>query len=337
MEIIFGIDQLKNPFVNPVITLGNFDGVHLGHQRIFETLKDEARKIHGEAVVITFEPHPLKVLSPDYFLPLLTPFRKKMMLIAKSGIERVLCIEFSLAFAEISPPEFVKDILVEKVNAKKIIVGYNYHFGKGKSGDVEILKDICKLFNIGVEVMEALTIDHTIVSSSKIRELIRGGEVEKASKLLGRDYLIIGRVVGGSKRGHALGFPTANLEISDELYPKTGVYAVEVAWKNQPFKGLANVGFNPTFAPMKGGERGGFSLEVHLLSFNEEIYGDEIQVNFKKRIRDEIRFDSPLHLIDQIRKDIQWAEENVFTPLESPAIYSGTRSHLQRVGDDKNK
>ena len=178
MEIIFGIDQLKNPFVNPVITLGNFDGVHLGHQRIFETLKDEARKIHGEAVVITFEPHPLKVLSPDYFLPLLTPFRKKMMLIAKSGIERVLCIEFSLALAEISPPEFVKDILVEKVNAKKIVVGYNYHFGKGKSGDVEILKDICKLFNIGVEVMEALTINHTIVSSSKIRELISGGEVE---------------------------------------------------------------------------------------------------------------------------------------------------------------
>jgi len=307
MEIILGIDQLKKPFVNPVITLGNFDGVHLGHQQIFEKLKDEARKIHGEAIVITFEPHPLKVLSPDYFLPLLTPFRKKMMLIEKSGIERVLCIEFSLAFAEISPPEFVRDILVEKVNAKKIIVGYNYHFGKGKSGDVEILKNICKLFNIGVEVMEALTIDHTIVSSSKIRELIRGGEVEKALKLLGRDYLIMGRVVEGSKRGHTLGFPTANLEISDELYPKAGVYAVEVIWENQPFKGLANVGFNPTF------DTKAFSLEVYILNFDQEIYGDEIQVNFKKRIRDEIRFDSPAHLIDQIRKDIQWAEENVFS------------------------
>jgi len=307
MEIIFGIDQLKIPFVNPVITLGNFDGVHLGHQQIFEKLKDEARKIHGEAIVITFEPHPLKVLSPDYFLPLLTPFRKKMMLIEKSGIERVLCIEFSLAFAEISPPEFVRDILVEKVNAKKIIVGYNYHFGKGKSGDVEILKNICKLFNIGVEVMEALTIDHTIVSSSKIRELIRGGEVEKALKLLGRDYLIMGRVVEGSKRGHTLGFPTANLEISDELYPKAGVYAVEVIWENQPFKGLANVGFKPTF------DTKAFSLEVYILNFDQEIYGEEIQINFKKRIRDEIRFDSPAHLIDQIRKDIRWAEENVFS------------------------
>ena len=239
------------------------------------------------------------------------------MLIEKSGIETVLCIEFSLAFAEISPPAFVRDILVEKVNAKEIIVGYNYHFGKGKAGDVEILKNICKQFNIGVEVMEALNIDHTIVSSSKIRELIRGGEVEKASKLLGRNYPIIGRVVGGSKRGHTLGFPTANLEISDELYPKTGVYAVEVVWNNQPFKGLANVGFNPTFAPPEGGEKKGFSLEVHLLNFNEEIYGEEIQVNFKKRIRDEMRFDSPSHLIDQIQKDIQWAEENVFTNQSS--------------------
>jgi len=312
MEIILGIDQLKKPFVNPVITLGNFDGVHLGHQRIFEKLKDEARKIHGEAVVITFEPHPVKVLSPEYFLPLLTSFRKKMMLIEKSGIERVLCIEFSLAFAEIYPSEFVRDILVKKVNVKKIIVGYNYHFGKGKSGDVEFLKNICKLFNIGVEVMEALIIDHTIVSSSKIRELIRGGEVEKASKLLGRDYPIIGRVVEGSKRGHTLGFPTANLEISDELYPRAGVYAVEVIWENQPFRGLANVGFNPTF------DTKAFSLEVYILNFDQEIYGEEIQINFKKRIRDEIRFDSPAHLIDQIRKDIQWAEENVFGKLVSP-------------------
>jgi riboflavin kinase/FMN adenylyltransferase len=312
MEIIFGIEKLKKPFVNPVITLGNFDGVHLGHQKIFETLKDEARKIHGEAVVITFEPHPLKVISPDHFLPLLTPFRKKMMLIEKSGIEKVLCIEFSLAFAEISPPEFVRDILVKKVNAKKIIVGYNYHFGKGKTGDVEILKNICKLFNIGVEVMEALTIDHTIVSSSKIREFIRGGEVEEASKLLGRDYLIIGKVVTGSKRGQALGFPTANLEISDELYPKRGVYAVEVIWKNQCFNGLANIGFNPTFLSNQTGKEILSNLEVYILNFSQDIYGDEIQVHFKKRIRDEVRFESPSLLIEQIKKDIQYANENVF-------------------------
>ncbi len=312
MEIILGIDRLKEPFIRPVVTLGNFDGVHLGHQRIFERLKDEAKKIRGEAVVITFEPHPLKVLYPGHCPPLLTPFRKKMLLIEGTGIEKVLCIEFSLVFAEISPSEFIRDILVSKVNTKKIIVGYNYQFGKGKSGDVETLKNICKLFNVGVEVMDALTIDHTVVSSSKIRELIKEGEIEGASRLLGREYPIIGKVIEGSKRGHGLGFPTANLEMTDELYPKTGVYAVDVIWRNQRLNGVANIGFNPTFASTERGERAGFSLEVHLLDFDQEIYGDEIQVNFKKRIRDEIRFDSASHLIDQIQKDIEWAKENVF-------------------------
>ena len=319
MEIIIGISRLAKPFLNPVVTLGNFDGVHLGHQRIFQKVKEEARKIHGEGVVITFEPHPLKILSPESFLPLLTSFEKKMLLIEQSGIDKVLCIEFSSAFSEISPSEFVTDILARKVGAKTIIVGYNYHFGKGKGGNVEILKGICRPLSIKVQVMEALTVDRMIVSSSRIRELIIAGDVERASKLLGRDHLIIGRVIEGSKRGHALGFPTANVEISDALYPKIGVYAVEVIWRHQSLRGLANVGFNPTFAPTQGAKQEGFSLEVHLLDFNQDIYGDKIQVNFKKRIRDEIRFKSPSDLIDRIRKDIEWAEDNVFNRSTPPA------------------
>jgi riboflavin kinase/FMN adenylyltransferase len=312
MEIIFGIEHLKRSFINPVVTLGNFDGVHLGHQKIFERVKEEASKIHGEGVVITFEPHPLKVLSPGRCPPLLTPFRKKMMLIEKSGIETVLCIQFSIAFSEISPFEFIKGILIKKVEVKKIIVGYNYHFGRKKRGDVRILRNIGKHFNVEVEVMEPLKIGQTTVSSSKIRELIKNGEVEEASKLLGRDYPIIGKVIQGSSRGHTLGFPTANLETSDELYPKKGVYAVEVVWNQQPFNGLANVGSNPTFLPIHRNNEGHFSLEVYMLNFNHQIYGEEIQVNFRKRIRDEIRFDSPFLLIDQIKKDVQWAKENVF-------------------------
>jgi riboflavin kinase/FMN adenylyltransferase len=312
MEIIQGIENLKRPFRNPVVTLGNFDGVHLGHQKIFEKVKEEASKIHGEAVVITFEPHPLKVLSPERFLPLLTPFRKKMMLIEKVGIETVLCLRFSLAFSEISPDEFIKNILVERVKVKKIIVGYNYRFGKEQKGDVQTLIQSGQPLHFEVEVVEALRIDQTIVSSSKIREFIQKGEVERASKLLGRDYPIIGKVIEGSKRGHSLGFPTTNLEISDELYPKTGVYAVEVVWNHQVFNGLANVGFNPTFLSAQSGKEGRFSLEVYILNFNQEIYGEEIQVNFRKRIRDEVRFDSPSHLIEQIQKDVRWAQENVF-------------------------
>jgi riboflavin kinase/FMN adenylyltransferase len=313
MEIIKGIENLKRSFRNPVVALGNFDGVHLGHQKIFGRVLEESSKIHGEGVVITFEPHPLKVLAPEKFLPLLTPFRKKMMLIEKSGIKIVLCVEFSLPFSEISPFEFIKSILVEKIKVKKVIIGYNYHFGKGQGGDAQTLKDAGKVFDFEVEIVEPLRVGQTIVSSSKIRDLIQSGEVEEASKLLGRGYPIIGKVVEGAKRGKTLGFPTANLEISDELYPKAGVYAVEILWHQQPFNGLANIGLNPTFSPQRGNKEERFSLEVHLLNFNQEIYGDEIEVRFKKRIRDEVRFDSPSHLINQIRKDIQWAKENVFS------------------------
>ncbi len=316
MEIIKGIENIKRSFRNPVVTLGNFDGVHLGHQKIFEKVKGEASKIHGEGLVITFEPHPLKILAPKKFLPLLTPFRKKMMLIEKSGIETVLCIDFSLTFSEISPFEFIKNILIEIVNIKKVIIGYNYHFGKGQKGDAQTLRDAGKVLNFEVEVMEPLKIGQTIVSSSKIREIIQRGEVEEASKLLGRDYLIIGKVVEGARRGKNLGFPTANLEISDELYPKTGVYAVEVEWNHQLFSGVANIGLNPTFLPEQINKEGKSSIEVHILNFNREIYSEEIQVNFKRRIRDEIRFTSPAHLIDRIQKDIQWAQENVFGKLK---------------------
>jgi riboflavin kinase/FMN adenylyltransferase len=314
MEIILGIDHLTRSLINPVVTLGNFDGVHLGHQKIFERVKEGASRMRGEAIVITFEPHPLKLLSPKHCPPLLTPFRKKMMLIEESGIKTVLCIEFSLAFSRITPFDFIKNILVEKVKARKVIVGYNYHFGKRQRGDVRILKNSGKPLNFEVEVIEPLEIDHTIVSSSKIRELIKGGRVEEAAKLLGRDYLVIGKVVTGSKRGHALGFPTANLEISEELYPKVGVYAVEVIWSHQVFHGLANIGYNPTFSPVQrdGNSEKIFSVEVYIFDFTNDIYGEEIQVNFKKRIRDEIQFDSPFQLTDQIEKDIQWAKENAF-------------------------
>lgn len=312
MEIILGIDQLKRPFNNPVVTLGNFDGVHLGHQAIFRKVIEEARKKKGEAVAITFEPHPLKILSPQNCPPLLTPFRKKMMLIEESGIEVVLCIEFTLDFSKISPFDFIKNILIEKVKANKIVVGYNYHFGKKQSGDIHILNHACKLFQVDVEVMEPVRIGSITVSSSKIRALIKEGEVEEASKLLGRNYPVIGKVVQGAKRGQTLGFPTANLEISEELYPKKGVYAVEVVWNQQHLNGLANVGMNPTFLPAQAKQGGPLSVEVYILDFHHELYGEQIQINFKKRIRDETRFNSPSELMDQIRKDVKWASEHVF-------------------------
>ena len=264
-------------------------------------------------MVITFEPHPLKVLAPERFLPLLTPFRKKMMLIEKSGIEIVLCIEFSLKFSEMVSSEFIESILVEKVKAKTVIIGYNYHFGREQRGDAQTLREAGKVFDFEVEVVDPVRVGETVVSSSRIRNLIQRGEVEEASKLLGRDYPIIGKVVEGEKRGGTLGFPTANLEISDELYPKKGVYAVEVLWHQKCFNGLANIGSNPTFSAQTGRSEEPFLLEVHILNFSQEIYRKEIEVRFKKRIRDEVRFQSPSLLIEQIKKDIQWAQENVFS------------------------
>ncbi len=313
MEIIRGIDNLKRSLRNPVVTLGNFDGVHLGHQQIFKRVNEEALKFHGEGIVITFTPHPLKVLAPEKFLPLLTPFSEKMRLIEKSGIQTVLCIEFSPAFSEITPSKFIEAILVQKINVKKVIIGYNYHFGKDQKGDAQTLKEAGKVFHFEVEIMDALKVDETVVSSSKIRDFIQRGKIEEASRLLGRDYRIIGKVVQGAKRGGTLGFPTANLEFNDELYPKGGVYAVEVIWNGQHFNGVANIGLNPTFSPDRTGSAKPISLEVYILNFNKNIYGEELEVTFIKRIREEVRFDSPARLIDQIQKDIQWAQENVFS------------------------
>ncbi len=307
MEIIKGIENLKRDFINPVITLGNFDGVHLGHQKIFKRVIEEAERLNGEGIVITFEPHPLRVLDPDRSLPLLSPFRKKMMLIEATGIKTVLCIEFSLNFSKLTASEFIERILVNQIKVKKVIIGFNYHFGNQKGGDVETLVHEGRRFGFEVEVVEGVKINQTPVSSSKIRELLQEGEVEEASKFLGRDYPVIGRVIKGTGRGKDLGFPTANIERSEELYPKIGVYAVEVIWKENHFDGVASIGRNPTFNP-----EGEISLEVYLLDFGEDLYGEEIQVNFKRRIRDEIRFNDAQELIEQIKKDIQWAKENVF-------------------------
>ncbi len=163
-----------------------------------------------------------------------------------------------------------------------------------------------------VEMVEPFIIEGMAVSSSRIRELIKNGKMEEASKLLGRDYFAVGKVIEGAKRGQYPGFPTANLEMTDELYPPSGVYAVEVIWNRQVFHGLANLGRNPTFQAIEGTPPGSVTLEVYILNFNQMIYGEEIQINFKKRIRDEIRFESSADLIDQIQKDIEWAQENVF-------------------------
>ena len=303
MDIIIGIENIQRKFRNPVLTLGNFDGVHLGHQRIFEDLREEARRIDGEAVVFTFDPHPLQILDPQKCPPAITPFKQKLMLLEKLGIDVVIVAAFDLDLANLTPEAFVKGVLVDKIGAKKILVGYNYFFGKNRRGNVEMLKRLGQKYGFEVKVVDAMAVNDIPVSSSKIREFIQSGKMPEAAQLLGRNYLLIGKVIWGADRGKKLGFPTANLEVLNGLYPKTGVYAVEVIMGDKTYPGVADVGYNPTF-----GENP-LSVEVHILDFARDIYGEEIQLIFHERIRDERAFENPESLAQQIRKDIDAARK----------------------------
>jgi riboflavin kinase/FMN adenylyltransferase len=317
MEIIQGIENIQRPFSKPVIALGNFDGLHRGHRKIFDRVKEEAARLGGEGIIITFDPHPMKVLSPSHCPPLITPYPKKMKWIEETGIRTVLCLEFTHAFSQLTPREFVETILMKRISPQKVIVGYNYHFGQKKSGDAQTLRTLCSQAGVEVEVMGPFLLDGGAVSSSRIRELIKNGQLEDASRLLGRDYSVFGKVIEGVKRGRLLGYPTANLEMSEELYPPVGVYAVDVLWKEQVLHGVANIGKNPTFQPSRDAPPSPLSFEIHILNFNQMIYGEELQVPFRRRIRGELRFASPEELIARIRSDIDWAVRNVF---QSPPV-----------------
>ncbi len=303
MDIIVDIETIRRKFRNPVLTLGNFDGVHLGHQKIFNAVKEEARKIDGEAIVFTFDPHPLQVLAPQKCPPFITPFKKKLMLMEMLGIDVIIVAIFDLGIANITPEAFVMQILVDKIGPKKILVGYNYYFGKDRKGNVEMLIQLGKKFGFEVKVIGALKVNDTPVSSSKIRKLIQDGQMGQAAQLLGRNYRLMGKVIWGSGKGKDLGFPTANLEILNGLYPKTGVYAVEVIIGNRTYPGVADVGYNPTFG------KNPLSVEVHILDFTRDIYGEEIQLVFYKRMRDEKAFVNSDSLVRQMKKDVDVARK----------------------------
>jgi riboflavin kinase/FMN adenylyltransferase len=226
-----------------------------------------------------------------------------MMLVEIVGIDVIIVATFDLDLANITPEAFVKQILVDKIGAKKILVGYNYYFGKDRKGNVEMLIRLGQQFGFEVKVIGAVKVNDTPVSSSKIRELIQGGEMQQAAQLLGRNYRLIGKVIWGTGRGKELGCPTANLEIPNSLYPKTGVYAVEAIVGNKTYPGVANVGYNPTFG------QNPLSVEVHILDFARDIYGEEIQLIFFERIRDEETFEDPDSLVRQMRNDIDVARK----------------------------
>jgi riboflavin kinase/FMN adenylyltransferase len=302
MELVKHIDKIEKPYKNAVITIGNFDGVHLGHQALFHEVIEKADAINGTSIVMTFEPHPVRVLKQNGHLPLITVYEQKIELIENSGVDVLICVPFTKEFATISAKEFVEDILLKAIGMKAIVVGKDYTFGRNREGDIDLLKAYAK--NLGFEVIIADWIQTSKnwpdrISSTRTRELVMAGKVDEAQKMLGRYYQIRGKVTTGRDRGgKLLGFPTANITLQDELCPKNGVYAVTVECLGKIFQGVANIGYSPTFDDHI------FSVEVHILDFNENIYGRKIRVNFVQRIRDEIKFSNIPELSDEIKKDI---------------------------------
>jgi riboflavin kinase/FMN adenylyltransferase len=303
MKIIEGIENIKEPIQNAVIAIGNFDGVHKGHQALLAEAIRKAKEINGSSVALTFEPHPLKVLNKRNPPPQITRYEQKVSLISKTGVEILICIPFDPSFAAISPEAFIDDLLIGKVGMKAIVVGEDYAFGRNREGNISLLREYAKNRNFELIVKAwAYVSDDTSerVSSTLIRNLVQEGRVKEVRPMLGRYYQIKGRVARGRDRGgKLLGFPTANINIYDELCPKTGVYAVTVDIDKRLFQGVANIGYSPTFGDYT------FTIEIHILDFKEDIYDKNIKVNFIERLRSEIKFKNIDELSAQIRKDIE--------------------------------
>jgi riboflavin kinase/FMN adenylyltransferase len=309
MKIIHHLKGITGSHAAPVLTLGNFDGVHLGHQAIFSKVVERARAINGTSIAFTFEPHPLKVLAPERSPRLLTTFHTKMKLLAACGIDVVICANFTRAFAEQHPEDFARSVLHEQIGVREVYVGYDYAFGKGREGSIDSLKRMGRTYGFEVGVVEAVRINGVVVSSSAIRELISNGSVDEAALLLGRDYTLEGSVVHGANRGHTLGFPTANLHTANELLPAFGVYAVRAWIEGRCLNGAASIGIRPTF------DAGPVSIEVFLFDFDGDLYGQRMEVSFVKRLRGEKKFPDAAALIAQIRKDIEDAVSALNTRL----------------------
>ncbi|MDD5205603.1 MAG: bifunctional riboflavin kinase/FAD synthetase [Desulfobacterales bacterium] len=312
MNVIYDLDSLKRPLHSPVLTIGNFDGVHKGHLALFDLVKKRAKDIGGQSVVMTFDPHPVKIIKGKG-PALITQTEHKLSLISKAGIDVILCIPFTDHFASISAEDFVQDILLKRIGIKEVVVGYDYTFGRGRVGNVDLLQKMGKELGFQVHLVGPVHIDHRVVSSTSIRKLVGQGDLAEAKMLLGRDYQIWGTVVKGANRGgKLLGFPTANIRPADELVPKRGVYVVTVELDGRMYGGVTNVGFNPTFG------KNSLSIETYILDFSEDIVGKMIKIKFLDRLRDEKTFSGVKELTDQIALDVQEARRQLSA---SPAAH----------------
>ena len=299
MAVFFDIQHLPE-FKNAVLTIGTFDGVHRGHKAILQQVVNHARQVHGESVLLTFEPHPRKLLFPDQPLGIITPLRQKLKLITDLGIEHIVVVPFTREFASLSAQEYIERFLVGIFNPKSIVIGYDHRFGHDRKGDLKLLEK-CEQQG-GYELMEipAQLIDDAAVSSTKIRHAVTEGRMEDASQMLGRNYSFTGTVMHGHKLGRTIGYPTANLKPEDpeQIIPAIGIYAIQALYNGTMYNGMMSIGYNPTVTDTKD-----IKLEANLFDLGEDLYGEELEISFIKRIRDEQKFDSIEALKQQLHKD----------------------------------
>jgi len=303
MKVFKNLEDISPEFRGAFVAIGNFDGVHLGHKPIFQKLVQEAHLANRKSVVITFEPHPRKILCPEIQpFYLITTLEEKIGLMEVQGVDAVLIIPFSLEYSRLTAEEFIHQVLWDRLRIQKIFIGYDYAFGKNKAGNESLLRSIGKTLGFDVAQIEAVKIGDETVSSTRLRFAILDGSIRVAAGLLGRSYNVGGLVVRGKNRGTLLGFPTANIKPEKVLLPPQGVYAVMVHHGEKQYQGVLNIGCNPTFSNDE------CSVEVHLLDFTGDLYGKRLNVLFIDRIRDEVKFDSVESLIAQINRDIERAK-----------------------------
>ena len=285
------------------VTFGVFDGIHIGHQAVISTLLGRASADNLMSVLVGFYPHPLAFLAPERCPPILTPLSKRVDLLQQFDIDEIVMLDFNAEIAAMSPERFVERVLLEKCRAKHVVVGYACQFGKDRAGNAERLVELSETYGFDVSIVGPAEAAGGPVHSTRIREALAGGDLQRSSELLGRPYSLVGDVVHGDGRGREIGFPTANIETDGQVYPPNGVYAIRAKLEERWLDGVLNIGRRPTF--------GGTSIqvEVHLFGFDEMIYGESVEIVFVEKIRDEQKFPNPEALIHQIQRDIAAATE----------------------------
>lgn len=303
MEVIKG-DSIKKEEGSVVVALGTFDGIHYGHQQILNETINGAEEFGCESAMFSFTPHPLYIIAPKQAPYLLTNWKQRCRILNQLGIDKVYIKKFTPHFSKLSFKDFIKSYLVDGINARQVIVGQDFRFGHQGLGDVDKLKDLGQKFGFEVKVLEPVTINGQVVSSTYIRKLVKAGRIEEVKTYLTRNFSLIGRVVNGDKRGRQLGFPTANLKlVVDYVLPKSGVYAIYAYINGERLGGIVHLGPRPTF------DREEFTIEAHLFDFTADIYQRKIEVEFVKRLRGEKNFASQKDLVGQIKKDIVEARD----------------------------